>query len=173
MGAGFDDAARTFSTSHLDGYFTYLLTNMGVPSPYNSVFAPWAYQQCHGHTLQATKLPWARLWRRWLHSPHSVPGLCSKCTGLVLDGRGIPDNNVTLNMATGARNNEFDFYPKISDSYLPDIFRIFMNVYFLMVVRITIPLSLLILPWYVLWLVLREIELIFGGIQDIFSLHIV
>ena len=35
---------------------------------------------------------------------------------------------------------------KISDSYLSDIsfFRIFMNVYFLMAVRITIPLSLLI-----------------------------
>ena len=101
MGAGFDDAARTFSTSHLDGYFTYLLTNMGVPSPYNSVFAPWFTSSAMAH-FAGDETPHGTLMTQMATLTALGASDLANALGSFWMDLGIPDNNVTLNMATGA-----------------------------------------------------------------------
>ena len=101
MGAGFDDAARTFSTSHLDGYFTYLLTNMGVPSPYNSVFAPWFTSGAMAH-FAGDETPDGTLMTQMATLTAIGASDLANALGSFWMDLGIPDNNVTLNMATGA-----------------------------------------------------------------------
>ena len=101
MGAGFDDAARTFSTSHLDGYFTYLLTNMGVPSPYNSGFAPWFTSGAMAH-FAGDETPDGTLMTQMATLTAIGASDLALALGSFWMDPGIPDNNVTLNMATGA-----------------------------------------------------------------------
>ena len=102
MGAGFDDAARTFSTSHLDGYFTYLLTNMGVPSPYNSVFAPWFTSGAMAHFAGNETPDMGTLMTQMATLTAIGASDLALALGSFWMDPGIPDNNVTLNMATGA-----------------------------------------------------------------------
>ena len=101
MGAGFDDAARTFSTSHLDGYFTYLLTNMGVPSPYNSGFAPWFTSGAMAH-FAGDETPDGTLMTQMATLTAIGASDLALALGSFWMDPGIPDNNVTLNMTTGA-----------------------------------------------------------------------
>lgn len=101
MGAGFDDAARTFSTSHLDGYFTYLLTNMGVPSPYNSGFAPWFTGGAMAH-FAGDETPDGTLMTQMATLTAIGASDLALALGSFWMDPGIPDNNVTLNMTTGA-----------------------------------------------------------------------
>lgn len=101
MGAGFDDAARTFSTSHLDGYFTYLLTNMGVPSPYNSGFAPWFTSGAMAH-FAGDETPDGTLMTQMATLTALGASDLANALGSFWMDLGIPDNDVTLNMATGA-----------------------------------------------------------------------
>ncbi len=101
MGAGFDDAARTFSTSHLDGYFTYLLTNVGVPSPYNSVFAPWFTSSAMAH-FAGDETPDGTLMTQMATLTAIGASDLALALGSFWMDPGIPDNNVTLNMTTGA-----------------------------------------------------------------------
>ena len=102
MGAGFDDAARTFSTSHLDGYFTYLLTNMGVPSPYNSVFAPWFTSGAMAHFAGDETPDMGTLMTQMATLTAIGASDLANALGSFWMDLGIPDNDVTLNMATGA-----------------------------------------------------------------------
>ena len=102
MGAGFDNTARTFSTTHLDGYFGYLLNTMGVPPPYNSVFAPWFTSGAMAHFAGDETPDWGTVGTQMATLSAIGASPLANALGSFWMDINTPDNNVTINMNTGA-----------------------------------------------------------------------
>ncbi len=101
MGTGFDETASEFSSTHLDLYFGNLLTYMGVPSPYNSVFAPWFTSGAMEHFAGDENPDMGTLYTHMATlTAIGAPDLANALASFWMDP-GIPDNNVTINMSTG------------------------------------------------------------------------
>jgi len=101
MYPGFDDIAKTFSVNHYTDYFTYLLTNMGVPAAYAPTFAPWFKDAAMAHfagdeTPDMTVLPVQMGTLTSIGATDLANALGSFWTDI-----NTTDNNVKINMTTG------------------------------------------------------------------------
>ncbi|MDD4968591.1 MAG: metallophosphoesterase [Paludibacter sp.] len=96
MGKGFDKYAKTFLSSHLDGYFTYVLMNSyGVSEENATGFAPYFRDAAMAHFAGDEVMP-ASVYEQLVNF-----GPLSGVLGSLWSDINTPDNNVTINMQTG------------------------------------------------------------------------
>jgi hypothetical protein len=103
MPQGFDAYSKTFSEEHLDGYFGYVLNQLyGVPPEYALGFAPYfrdaALAHFAGDEEPNAQLPGQMLLLDAIDSTHKL----SSTLGTLWTDIDTPDNNLTINMVTGA-----------------------------------------------------------------------
>jgi 3',5'-cyclic AMP phosphodiesterase CpdA len=102
LGRGFDKYAKTFFSSHLDGYFGYILMNSyKVPEDYALSFAPYFRDAAMAHFAGDEVMP-ASVYDQMdqLNAVDPSHNL-SLVLGSLWTDINTPDNNVTINMETG------------------------------------------------------------------------
>ncbi|MDP4206383.1 MAG: metallophosphoesterase [Bacteroidota bacterium] len=102
MGPGFDLYAKTFLSEHLDGYFTYLLTNLySVPANYAQTFAPYFKAAAMAHFAGDEVMPPDLIDQINYLNAVDKSGTLSMVLGTLWTDINTPDNNVTIDMETG------------------------------------------------------------------------
>jgi 3',5'-cyclic AMP phosphodiesterase CpdA len=103
MGRGFDSYAKTFLSSHLDGYFDYVLMNSyGVPAAYALDFAPYFRDAAMAHFAGDEVMPDSVINQINLLNAVDPSQKLSMVLGSLWTDINTPDNNVTINLETGA-----------------------------------------------------------------------
>jgi len=102
MGRGFDNYAKTFLSSHLDGYFDYILMNSyKVPAAYALAFAPYFKTAAMAHFAGNEVMPDSVFNQFTKLNAVDSSGTLSMVLGSLWTDINTPDNSVTINMETG------------------------------------------------------------------------
>ncbi|MEI8086307.1 MAG: metallophosphoesterase [Paludibacter sp.] len=103
MGRRFDTYAKTFLSEHLDGYFQYVLMNLyNVPAEYALGFAPYFKAAAMAHFAGDETMPSEVLQQFSELNTLDPTKTLSNVLGSLWTDINTPDNNLTINMETGA-----------------------------------------------------------------------